>query len=186
MNKTCMRRTTKCQWKVKTLKNWRARLEDSEMLRILPNLIFSFDIIPVKIQAGISPLEIFQMLWERERVCNSHSNLKCKNAAGPTRCPIKAATPTCGFPGMEQRVHTQTGRQVWRRGKGDSVKNLGARWAKHVITEVVTQTLFVNTTLTRVDLTIKILFKVNNRFPTLQTWESDLERPFSNGKIKET
>lgn len=33
---------------------------------------------------------------------------------------------------------------------------------------------------------INILFKVNNRFPTLQTWASDFERPFSNGKIKET
>lgn len=77
-----------------------------------------------------------------------------QNAAGPTRCPVKAATPTCGVPGMEQRPHRLADRFDEGAKVIDLMKNLGGQWAKHVIAEVVTQKLFVNTTLTRVDLTV--------------------------------
>lgn len=153
-HKTCMQRTIKCQWKVKTLKNWRARLEDSEMLRILLNLIFSFDIIPIKIQAGICPLEIFQMLLERERV-TATAIWNAKTLLGPPGVPSRQPLqPVVSLEWSSVSTHRLADRFDEGAKAIDWMKNLGARWAKHVITEVVTQTLFVNTTLTRVDLTV--------------------------------
>lgn len=151
-DKTCMLRTTKCQWKVKALKHWWARLNDSEMLRFLSNLIFSFDIIPIKIQAGIFSLESFQILLERERVRNRHSNQKCKTLLDPPDIPSRQPLQPMVSPGMEQcpYIDWQTGLTMGQRQFNEE---FGGPMGKTCYCRGG-HTNTVNTTLTRVDLTV--------------------------------